>query len=163
MARHGRSSGRIQRQHDAARLPDLVVPYLLETNIVSVWARRNHPTLMAKVLAQAPADLAISVLVEHELRYGFARNPTVKSWPLIEQLLALIPSLPLTRSIANRAAELRGDLAAAGTPIGTYDLLIAATALEHGATLVTNNVREFARVPGLSLEDWLVEGMRERG
>ena len=110
------------------------------------------------MLATAPADLAISVLVEHELRYGFAHgavNPTVKSWPLIEQLLTLIPSLPLTRSIANRAAELRSDLAVAGTPIGPYDLLIAATALEHGATLVTNNVREFARVPGLVVEGWL--------
>ena len=110
---------------------------------------------MAKMLAASPADLAVSVLVEHELRYGFARNPAVKSCPLIEQLLALIPSLPLTRPIANRAAALRSDLAAAGTPIGPYDLLIAATALEHNATLVTNNVREFARLPGLLFEDWL--------
>ncbi len=132
--------------------------YLLDTNIVSAWARRNHPALMAKMLAQAPVDLAVSVLVEHELRYGFATRviaPAVKSWPLIEQLLALIPSLPLTRAIANRGAELRSDLAAAGTPIGPYNLLIAATALEHNATLVTNNVREFARVPGLAIEDWL--------
>ena len=132
--------------------------YLLDTNIISACARRSHPALMARMLAQAPADLAVSVLVEHELRYGFAHrgiDPTVKSWPQFEKLLALIPSLPLTRPIANRAAELRSDLAAAGTPIGPYDLLIAATALEHGATLVTNNVREFARVPGLSVEDWL--------
>jgi tRNA(fMet)-specific endonuclease VapC len=134
------------------------VLYLLDTNIVAAWARRNNPALMAKMLATAPADLAVSVLVEHELRYGFALrgvDPTVKSWPLLEQLLALIPSLPLTRPIANRAAELRSDLAAAGTPIGPCDLLIAASALEHGATLVTNSVREFAWVPGLSVEDWL--------
>ena len=110
---------------------------------------------MARMLAIAPVDLAVSVLVEHVLRYGFARNPAIKSWPLIEQLLALVPSLPLTRPIANRAGELRSDLSAAGTPIGPYDLLIAATALEHGAILVTNNVREFARVPGLAVEDWL--------
>ena len=129
--------------------------YLLDTNIIEAWARRNNPTLMARMLAVAPADLAVSVLVEHELRYGFARNPAVKSWPLIEQLLALIPSLPLTRPIANRAAELRSDLAAAGTTIGPYDLLIASTALEHGATLVTNNVREFSRLPSLASEDWL--------
>ena len=110
---------------------------------------------MTRMLAVAPSDFAISVLVEHELRYGFARNPLVKSWPLIESLLAAVPSLPLTRPIAKRAADLRSDLAAAGTPIGPYDLLIAATALEHGATLVTNNVREFVRVPGLLVEDWL--------
>ena len=129
--------------------------YLLETHIISAWARRSHPALMTRMLAVAPSDLAISVLVEHELRYGFARNPWVKSWPLVEALLALIPSLPLTRPIANRAADLRSDLAAAGTPISPYDLLVAATALEHGATLVTNNVREFARVPGLVMEDWI--------
>ena len=129
--------------------------YLLETHIISGWARRSHPALMTRMLAVAPSDLAISVLVEHELRYGFARNPTVKSWPLIESLLALIPSLPLTRPIANRAADLRSDVAAAGTPIGPYDLLIAATALEHGATLITNSVREFARIPELVVEDWL--------
>ena len=129
--------------------------FLLDTNVVSVWARRNNPALMAKMLTVAPSDLAVSVLVEHELRYGFARNPAVKSWPLIEQLLGLIPSLPLTRPIAIRAAELRSDLAAAGTTIGPYDSLIAATALQHGATLVTHNVREFARVPLLTFEDWL--------
>ena len=129
--------------------------HLLDTHIISVWARRSHPALMTRMLAVAPSDLAISVLVEHELRYGFGRNPWVKSWPLVEALLALIPSLPLTRLIANRAADLRSDLAAAGTPIGPYDLLIAATALEHGATLITNNAREFARVPGLVMEDWI--------
>lgn len=129
--------------------------YLLDTNIISAWARRSHPALLSRMLAVVPSDFAISVLVEHELRYGFARNPLVKSWPIIESLLALIPSLPLTRPIANRAANLRSDLAAAGTPIGPYDLLIATTALEHGATLVTNSTREFARVPGLGVEDWL--------
>ena len=132
--------------------------YLLDTHIISAWARRSHPALMTRMLAVAPSDLAISVLVEHDLRYGFALrgvDPAVKSWPLIESLLALIPSLPLTRPIANRAADLRSDLAAAGTPIGPYDLLIAATALEHDATLVTNNVREFVRVPGLVMEDWI--------
>ena len=110
---------------------------------------------MTRMLAVAPSDLAIIVLVKHELRYSLARNPLVKSWPLVEALLALIPSLPFTRPIANRAADLRSNLAAAATPIGPYDLLIAATALEHGATLVTNNVREFGRVPGLVVESWL--------
>ena len=129
--------------------------YLLDTNTISAWARRSHPALMTRMLAVAPSDLAISVLVGHELRYGFARNPLVKSWPLVEALLALIPSLPLTRPIANRAADLRSDLAAAATPIGPYDLLIAATALERGATLVTNTTREFVRVSGLLVEDWL--------
>jgi tRNA(fMet)-specific endonuclease VapC len=131
------------------------VRYLLDTNIISFWARKSHPALMAKMLATSPADLCTSVLVEHELRYGFARNPAVKSWPIIAKLLDLIPSHALTRDAANHAAELRSTLAEQGKQIGPYDLLIAATALEHGATLVTNNTREFARVPSLIVEDWL--------
>lgn len=131
--------------------------YLLDTNIISFWARKSHPALAARMLATSPADLSTSVLVEHELRYGFARNPAVKSWPIIEKLLELIPSHPLTRTAANHAAELRLALATQGSPIGPYDLLIAASAIEHGATLVTNNTREFSRVPGLVVEDWTTE------
>jgi tRNA(fMet)-specific endonuclease VapC len=129
--------------------------YLLDTNIISFWARKTHPALTAKMLATSPADLCTSVLVEHELRYGFARNPAVKSWPIIAKLLDLIPSHALTRNAANHAAELRSALAEQGKPIGPYDLLIAATALEHDATLVTHNTREFERVAGLRVEDWL--------
>ncbi len=109
---------------------------------------------MAKMLATSPAELCTSVLVEHELRYGFARNPKVKAWPMIEKLLELIPAHPLTRAAANRASLLRSELASLGSPIGAYDLLIAATAIEHGATLVTNNASEFSRVPNLVVEDW---------
>ncbi len=129
--------------------------YLLDTNIISFWARQSSPALMTKMLAGSPAELCTSVLVEHELRYGFARNPKVKAWPMIEKLLELIPVHPLTRAAANRAAQLRSELASLGSPIGAYDLLIAATAIEHGATLVTNNVREFSRVAGLTVENWL--------
>jgi tRNA(fMet)-specific endonuclease VapC len=129
--------------------------YLLDTNIISYWARKSHPALTARMLATPPAELCTSVLVEHELRYGFARNPNAKSWPIIERLLELIPSLPLTRIAANHAAELRASPAIKGAPIGAYDLLIAATAIENGATLVTNNVSEFARVPGLTVEHWV--------
>jgi tRNA(fMet)-specific endonuclease VapC len=128
--------------------------YLLDTNIISFWARKNHPALLAHMLATPPSDLSTSVLVEYELRYGFARNPTVKSWPIIAKLLDIIPSHPLTRAVATNAAALRSTLADQGTPVGSYDLLIAATAIEYGATLVTNNTREFLRIPGLVLEDW---------
>jgi tRNA(fMet)-specific endonuclease VapC len=128
--------------------------YLLDTNIISFWAKKSHPALLKRMLATPPSDLSTSVLVEHELRYGFARNPAVKSWPIIAKLLDIIPSHPLTRPAATHAAALRNTLADQGTPIGPYDLLIAATAIEHGATLVTNNTREFLRIPGVVVEDW---------
>ncbi len=130
--------------------------YLLDTNIVSVWARQTSPRLLNKLLATPPADLCISVLVEHELRFGFALTPGTRAEDLTLRLLGTIPSIPFGSAEAQRAAYLRSKLARIGTPIGPYDLLIAATALEHQLTLVTHNVREFRRVEGLVVEDWTV-------
>lgn len=130
--------------------------YLLDTNIVSVWARQTSPRLLARVLGTPPADLCISVLVEHELRFGFALTPGIRAEELTLRLLAALPGIPFGSAEAQRAAVLRSKLSRVGRPIGPYDLLIAATALEHQMTLVTHNVREFRRVDGLMVEDWTV-------
>ena len=128
--------------------------YLLDTNIVSIWARQTSPRLLNKLLATPPADLCISVLVEHELRFGFALTPGTRAEELTLRLLEALPSIPFGCAEAQRAALLRSKLSRMGKPIGPYDLLIAATALEHQLTLVTHNVREFRRVEGLVVEDW---------
>ncbi len=130
--------------------------YLLDTNMVSVWARQTSPTLLNKLLATPPADLCISVLVEHELRFGFALTPGTRAEDLTLRLLEALPSIPFGSAEAQRAAHLRSKLSRIGKPIGPYDLLIAATALEHQLTIVTHNVREFRRVEGLVVEDWTV-------
>ncbi len=130
--------------------------YLLDTNIVSVWARQTSPILINKLLATSPADLCISVLVEHELRFGFALTPGTRAEDLTRRLLEALPSIPFGSAEAQRAACLRSKLARVGKPIGPYDLLIAATALEYQLTLVTHNVRAFRRVEGLLVEDWTV-------
>ena len=72
----------------------------------------------------------------------------------IEQLRRLIPAQPLDLDVAKHYGRLRADLEKKGVPIGAYDLLIAAHALTLGLTLVTNNLREFARVEGLRLDNW---------
>ena len=128
--------------------------YLLDTNIVSIWARQTSPRLLNRLLATPPADLCISVLVEHELRFGFALTPGTRAEELTLRLLEALPSIPFGSAEAQRAAYLRTKLSRMGKPIGPYDLLIAATALEHQLTLVTHNVREFRRVEGLVVEDW---------
>jgi len=128
--------------------------YLLDTNIVSVWARQTSPRLLDKLLATPPADLCISVLVEHELRFGFALTPGTRAEELTLRLLEALPSVPFGSAEAKRAAFLRSKLSRVGKPIGPYDLLIAATALEHQLIIVTHNVREFRRVEGLVVEDW---------
>ena len=128
--------------------------YLLDTNIVSIWARQTSPRLLNRLLATPPADLCISVLVEHELRFGFALTPGTRAEELSLRLLEALPGIPFGSAEAQRAALLRSKLSRMGKPIGPYDLLIAATALEHQLTLVTHNVREFRRVEGLVVEDW---------
>ncbi|MGB4116896.1 MAG: type II toxin-antitoxin system VapC family toxin [Polaromonas sp.] len=127
--------------------------YLLDTNAVTAWAKKDS-SVIARLQRLAPSDLAISVLTEHELLYGIAYNPQFKLRGVLERLLAMLPKLPLDSAIVAKAALVRADLRRRGLPIGPYDLLIAATALEHGLTMVTHNAREFERVSGLQVEDW---------
>ena len=101
-----------------------------------------------------PSDLRISVMTEHELRYGIACNPNLRLRPVLERMLTMLQKVMVDSDIAANAALVRADLRRQGQPIGPYDLLIAATALTHGLTVVTRNTREFSRVPGLNLEDW---------
>lgn len=127
--------------------------YLLDTNAITAWAKRD-PCFVARLKLLAPADLAISVLTEHELLYGIACNPQFKLRPVLERLLAILPKLPLDSATVAKAALARADLRRRGLPIGPYDLLIAATALEHRLTMVTHNTQEFERVSGLLVENW---------
>ena len=127
--------------------------YLLDTNAMTAWAKRDSH-FITRLQTLAPSDLAISVLTEHELLYGIACNPQFRLRPVLERLLEILPKLPLDSPTVAKAALARADLRRHGLPIGPYDLLIAATALEHGLTMVTHNAREFERVPGLLVEDW---------
>ena len=128
--------------------------YLLDTNAISVWARRGNAGLAERVLAVSPSELCTSVLVEHELLFGFALKPGMRIEEPVRHLLGLIQILPFDSAAAALAAQVRSRLSQKGTPIGPYDILIAATALVHDLSLVTHNVREFQRVEGLRVEDW---------
>ena len=129
--------------------------YLLDTNVLSDFAR-GEPAVMARLRQEAPAQLTASVITEMEVEYGLARNPNLA--PRLRQamrlLLNTIAVLPFEREDARTAAQLRAVLNRQGTPIGAYDLLLAASALRRGLKIVTHNTREFARVSGLEVEDW---------
>ncbi|WP_244329181.1 PIN domain-containing protein [Tolypothrix sp. PCC 7910] len=90
------------------------------------------------------------------MKYGLAINleRAVKIQPLIETFLKAIIILPFGSTEADQAAQIRSILKIAGSPIGAYDVLIAATALTHNHIVVTSNVREFQRVPSLQIENW---------
>ena len=128
--------------------------YLLDTNVVAFHIRRSSPALQARLRKIRAGSVALSVVTEMEIRYGLARNPTLRVAPLVEGFLAGITILPLDSTVAAVYAKIRAGAEAKGKPIGPLDLMIAAHALAVRATLVTNNVRQFRRIPGLVVEDW---------
>jgi tRNA(fMet)-specific endonuclease VapC len=137
------------------------VSYLLDTNAV-IALLKNQPATFRKRLRRAvskDAAIAISSIVLFELWYGVARsNRRRENTERLRVFLSGgIDVAPFTQEDAATAGDLRAALEAAGTPIGPYDLLIAAQALRTGTTLVTANVSEFARVPRLLWQDWTVK------
>jgi tRNA(fMet)-specific endonuclease VapC len=132
--------------------------YLLDTNACIALMAGRPPAVRARLLAARASGLAASVpaIALYELRYGVAksRRRGANSEALDLLLAQGLEVLPFDREDAASAGEVRAALETAGTPIGPYDLLIAGQALRRGLTLVTANVREFARVPALSWEDW---------
>jgi tRNA(fMet)-specific endonuclease VapC len=129
--------------------------YLLDTNIVSDLAR--HPDgAVAKRIAEVGAErIAISLIVTCEIRFGLAKSTSAKLKHNVEAVLAQLEVLPLEPPLEEHYADIRAALESAGTPIGPNDLLIAAHARALGMTLVSNNAREFGRVPGLVVENWI--------
>jgi tRNA(fMet)-specific endonuclease VapC len=128
----------------------------LDTNTVSYYFR-GDPAVVPRLQALPPSQIALPSVVLYELRYGLARLPAVAAQPRLEALsrfIAPLEVLDFDDACAQVAAILRARLESEGRPIGAYDTLIAATALRHGAALVTRNVAEFSRVQGLEVIDW---------
>ncbi len=132
--------------------------YLLDTNTVSYFLRDHTPTLSSRLLGMAPESLAISVITAGELRFGVKRLGTSQRASALaqrlEQILESFATLPLPPEAGDCYAATRTHLETKGTPIGGNDLWIAAHALAGDMTVITNNLREFQRVPGLKVEDW---------
>jgi len=117
--------------------------------------RQRDPGVIASFRSHAPLELALSTVVVAELCYGAYRSPSpAANLRLIQQLTDQVPCLPFDTRAADIYGQIRADLERRGQLIGAYDMLIAATALSHGITLVTHNTKEFNRIAGLTLEDW---------
>ncbi|MBT9290672.1 type II toxin-antitoxin system VapC family toxin [Prosthecodimorpha staleyi] len=131
----------------------------LDTNVAIALLNDRPPQVRARFDAALAAGtpLGLSVVVFHELMYGAAASERRKA---NEDKIAIFVAagrlslLPFTPGDASEAADIRAHLKRTGSPIGPYDLLIAAQARRAGTTLVTANTREFARVPGLIVADW---------
>lgn len=106
----------------------------------------------------APGDIGISSITVSELLYGVAKSvQTGRNQAALEKFLMPLDILPYNEDAARHYGLTRAHLESQGTPIGPMDLMIAAHALSLNLTIVTNNVREFTRVPGLKVEDWTQE------
>ena len=131
--------------------------YLLDTNVCVMYLNGRSMSLRNRLIATPIEDIAVCSVVKSELFYGAMRstNPT-KTLERQQEFLARFTSLPFEDKAALIFGQIRASLASAGTPIGAYDLQIAAIALANNLTLVTHNTQEFERVQGLQLEDWEV-------
>jgi tRNA(fMet)-specific endonuclease VapC len=127
--------------------------YLLDTNAVIGLLNDASSKLSRRARQEMPSDIGISAIVAHELFYGaFRSRRATHNVGLIDGLQ--FPVLEFDTDDARKAGEIRALLAAQGTPIGPYDVLIAAQAITRSLILVSHNTAEFNRVPGLLLEDW---------
>lgn len=130
--------------------------YLLDTNVLIQLLRdRGSPAVIQRLCTVDDGDAVTCSVVVAELLYGVIRSKDpARNLTRLHSVLSGFQSLPFEDAAAAQAASIRAALAASGTPVGPYDLQIAAVALAHDLTLVTHNTGEYARVPGLRLEDW---------
>lgn len=130
--------------------------YLLDTCTISHFVK-GHPQISQQLKACDPKVISVSSISVMEIEYGLKANLARAKLisPMITSLLSSVQIMAFNQHDAEVAGSLRAHLKLAGTPIGPYDLLIAAQAIRHGLVLVTQNTKEFCHVPGLLLEDWL--------
>ena len=134
--------------------------YLLDTDICIYTIKKRPASVIHRLTELATSDVALSIISLFELQFGVETSQHSEQARLaLDHFIAPIQYiLPLDRLAINYAAKIRADLKRKGTPIGAYDLLIAAIALANDMILVSNNTREFQRVDGLKLENWVNNG-----
>lgn len=130
--------------------------YLLDTNICIQLIKEKTAPLLMHIQACKPGDVAVSSITVAELRYGAARSSMPEQNNIaIEKFLIPLEIIDFDYLAATEYGIIRSDLEKKGTPIGPMDNLIAAQAKCSNFILVTNNIKEFKRIPGLKIENWL--------
>ena len=129
--------------------------YMLDTNMC-IYAQKGVPSVVEKIRESGPSALVISTITLAELEFGVeasaAREKNIRA---LQGLLAVVDVVPFDDAAAIHYGKICAHLRRQGTPIGTMDMLIAAHARSLGLTVITNNVREFERVPDLLIENWI--------
>jgi tRNA(fMet)-specific endonuclease VapC len=129
--------------------------FMLDTNTCIFLIRRKHPRLLQSIVSCNPGDLGVSVVTLAELEYGVAKsNQLDRNRNALAEFLLPLEIAPFDEMAARSYGIVRAHLESKGTPIGSLDTLIGAHALSRGITLITNNTREFKRIPQLQVADW---------
>ena len=128
---------------------------LLDTNICIYIINAKPPTVLARFQQHRLGDIGLCSVVAAELAFGVAKSGSARNRQALEMFLAPLAILPFDATAVWAYGDLRADLERRGTPLGSLDTMIAAHALSQQAVLVTNNTREFAKVPGLRLDNWV--------
>lgn len=132
-----------------------MLKYLLDTNIV-IYTMKNRPAEVREAFRQHYGQICISTVTYMELVYGAERsaNPD-QNLRVLEGFAARLDTLSYDIGAATHTGQIRAELATVGSPIGPYDQMIAGHARSQGLIVVTNNVKAFARVEGLRVENWV--------
>jgi tRNA(fMet)-specific endonuclease VapC len=134
----------------------MAVRYLLDTNICIYIRREQPPGVLTRFRRLRPGDAAISVVTWGALLFGAERSEQrERALGAFHDFVSQVPVLPMSEDVGAAYGAIRADLAGRGTPIGNNDLWIAAHAYSERLTLVTNNEREFRRVKGLRVQNWI--------
>lgn len=131
--------------------------YMLDTNIVSDLMRNPQGRVFDRIRRVGSDRLCVSIITAAEIRYGCAKKGSARLLAQAEAILETIDIMPFDVPADAEYGGIRSELEAAGKTIGPNDLLIAAHAYALGTTLVTDNVDEFSRVRGLTVENWLAD------
>ncbi len=128
--------------------------YVIDTNTL-IYFFKGMGSVPDNFLGVSPKDIGIPSVVLYELEYGIAKSTSPrKRQAQLKELCSLVQILPFDDEAAKLSASIRASLEKKGNPIGPYDVLIAGTALANKGILVTNNTKEFTRVPNLKLDNW---------
>lgn len=129
--------------------------YLIDTNICIYAIKGRFPGISERLLSICPDEIKVSSVTLFELEYGAAKSKwSERSREIMRRFLSSFELLPFSEKDAETCGQLRAGLAASGTPIVAYDIMIAAQGIARDLTVVTHNTGEFQRVPGIRLEDW---------
>ena len=131
-----------------------MIKYMLDTNICIYVINARPAAVLSRFRRERLGEIGISTITAAELAFGVAKGKSQRNRDALEMFMAPLEVLPFDACVIWRYGELRTELESRGQPIGALDTMIAAHALAANAILVTNNTREFSRVPGLRLENW---------